>query len=178
MNFDSFNWDYGFAEEYRTVSDILFSIPIKNNSELAESNSELLQQSGMDKIAVPLEKSLVAKAEMEDALLTASLLSHININRALTPDELAEYMAKHKNEFCNVYKASTLRIKANSFEIPAMQHSVRGDTIRVDSCDKKKQRWTFLISEIKLCEIFGSGRKATKEVVRQRDYTKIAESAL
>lgn len=83
MNFDSFNWDYGFAEEYRTVSDILFSIPIKNNSELAESNSELLQQSGMDKIAVPLEKSLVAKAEMEDALLTASLLSHININRAL-----------------------------------------------------------------------------------------------
>lgn len=91
----------------------------------------------------------------------------------LTADELEKYMKEHKREFKEIFKANTLRRKARSFEIPAIQHEVNGNTIKVSSGQNKNTRWTFFVHEVKQSILVGSSKNITKEIVRKRDYNKI-----
>jgi hypothetical protein len=83
-------------------------------------------------------------------------------------------MQAHPEQFKTTYKAHTLRMKASAFEIPAMQHAVRGDTIRVPADEESlKIRWTFYLPEILAWQRLGKGKRTTKEIVRSRDYAKM-----
>jgi hypothetical protein len=98
------------------------------------------------------------------------------MNQALTPIELEQYMKDHPEIFAKKCTAYTIRAKAHKFEIPALQHVIKGDTVKVPPEEEStKQMWKFYLPEIVQWYKLGGGRRVTKEIIRNRDYAKILQ---
>lgn len=98
------------------------------------------------------------------------------MTKAYTAIELVDYMKAHEEQFTRKYSAYSLRKKALACEIPALQHEVKGSNVSVCRNDKEKQRWAFLLEEVKLCLSLGGGRNVVKEIVKRRNYDNIISS--